>query len=105
MKYNFENGVLKDRANAGESGVAGHCEMSLRVADTGHKGEVDWARNMSTFVAMAVFDEGRDTVRPDAVNLRCLRARWSLGETAGSHDSQVNSPDRKKAAKLTQMAV
>ena len=70
----------------------------------GHNGEVDGARYISTFVATAVFDEGRETVRTDVVNLRCFRARWSLGETVGFHESQVNSPDHKKAAKPTQMA-
>ena len=30
---------------------------------------------MSTLVAMAVFDDGRVTVRPEAVNLKCCLVR------------------------------
>ena len=44
MKYIFVNGSPKERANAGEFGAVGHCEMSLWTAETGHKGDVDGAR-------------------------------------------------------------
>ena len=44
MKYSFVNGPPKERANAGEFGDAGHCEMRLWMAETGHKGDVDGAR-------------------------------------------------------------
>jgi hypothetical protein len=44
MTYRFENGLLKERANAGEFGRAGHWEKSLRTAVTGHKGDIDGAR-------------------------------------------------------------
>jgi len=75
MKYCFEKGSPRKRANAGELGEAGHCEMSLRTALTGHNGDNDGARYMSTFVATAVLEDGRATVRPEAVNLRCCLVR------------------------------
>ena len=44
MKYSFVNDLPKERANAGKFEDAEHCEMRLRMAETGHKGDVDGAR-------------------------------------------------------------
>ena len=83
MKYCFEKGPPRNRTNAGEFGEAGHCEMRLRTAVTGHNGDNDGARYMSTFVATAVLEDWTVTVRPEAVNLRCCLARCRRGEVVG----------------------
>ena len=61
--------------NAGEFGDAGHCAISLQTAVMGHNGDNDVARYISTFVATAVLEDGRVTVRPEAVSLRCCLVR------------------------------
>ena len=44
MKYSFVNGNPKEWENVGEFRGAEYCDMSLQMAETGHKRDVEGVR-------------------------------------------------------------